>query len=76
MKFIGGPFMSGCHEAIRDYLTSVYGPIPPAPTFHTTDEDIIRAMPRHYPLSIPSDPVPGFPFEHVPLLRRSRQRLL
>lgn len=29
-----------------------------------TDDDLARVMPRHFPLSIPGDEIPGHPAEH------------
>jgi hypothetical protein len=71
MKFIGGPFMPGCHEAIREYLESVHGPFPPPQPEELTASDLDRCLPRHFPLSIPSDPVPGFPVQRASKRRRS-----
>lgn len=58
-KFIGGPFNEGHREALLDQLG--IRPSTCVEDYLLTDADFERIKPRHFPLSIPSDPIPGFP---------------
>ena len=61
--FYGGPWNDGHPEAVRAFLESRDGPLPFTPAIDSfpTARDLDRTIPRHFPLSIPSDPLPGFP---------------
>lgn len=64
-KFIGGPLTRGCHEEILRYLREEKGITISTRRANTfvpySDEDLRRVIPRHYPLSIPGDVIPGIP---------------
>ena len=66
-KFIGGPFNPGFHGALIEWLhENSDEPLQPFSSAASTpfaEEDLERICPRHFPLSIPGDIIPGFPLK-------------
>lgn len=68
-RFCNDPLTPGHHKEVLRTLRKKGARISPraAKAFAPySDEDLRRVIPRHYPLSIPGDVIPGIPLRRPP----------